>query len=147
MFWCWRQRVTPVSLQKQATEIQTQRKLPYRLGDVLIEEADVDVVRERLWPSIFGAIPADLLHFCRRKATSEDHRIKLIWKIQMRLSKGRRSSPSSGLMSSWKNSGQLTTTTSPTLAACQHVRLSHIHGHSEEKTPKSDYTRLRWSGF
>lgn len=67
------------------------------------------------------------------------YRIKLIWKIQMRLSEGQRSLPSSGLMTSWKNSGQLTTTTSPTLAACQQVRLSHIHGHTEEKTPKSDY--------
>lgn len=40
-------------------------------------------------------------------------------------------SPSSGPMMSWKSSGQLTTTTSPTLAACQQVRLSHIHGHPE----------------
>lgn len=42
-------------------------------------------------------------------------------------------SPSSGPMKSWKSSGQLTITTSPTLAACQQVRLSHIHGHTEDE--------------
>lgn len=91
------------------------------------------------WPSPFLRDKSDLWG---------PNAIKLIRKIQTRLSEGRRSSPSSGLMTSWKSSEQLTSTTSPMLAAGQQVRLSHIHGHTEkEKTPKSDYTMRRWSGF
>ncbi len=44
-------------------------------------------------------------------------------------------------MKSLKSSGQLTTTTSPTLAACQQVRLSHIHGHTEKETEETETQR------
>lgn len=59
----------------------------------------------------------------------------------MKLNERHSYSPSSGPMKSWKSSGQLTTTTSPMLAACQQVRLSHIHGHTEEETEETETQR------
>ena len=131
------QTVRPASPPK--TVIKKKKKQsrwrPYRLGGVVVEEADVDVVRERLRPAVLGAVPAHLAQLCGTKG------FKSVGKYTRDENLGQCSSPSSGLMTSWKSSGQLTTTTSPTLAACQQVRLSHIHGHTEKETTHgSDYT-------
>ncbi|KAF3858093.1 hypothetical protein F7725_011294 [Dissostichus mawsoni] len=81
--------------------IQMRLTRSYGFSGVFKEIADFHIVRVRFRPAFL-----------------ETHLISLFF------------SPSSGSMKSWKSSGQLTTMTSPMLADCQHVRLSHIHGHT-----------------
>lgn len=82
MSWRWRRdRGVRVSTNRRRTP--TQRTWPHRLGGVVVEEANVDVVRERLRPAVFGAVPADLPHLCGGKSKKPNRwglaGIKFVW--------------------------------------------------------------------
>lgn len=115
--------------------------MPYRFGNVVIEGADVQVVGIRLRPAVLGTVSTDFPHFWKRKTSlNKTARAEnILTSFQLRFLPCH--SPSSGLMSTLKRSGQLTTTTSPTLAACQHVRLSQNHGHAEVQWRRKNRTK------
>lgn len=83
MSWCWRHD-TGFRVSTSRRRTPTRRTWPHRLGGVVVEEANVDVVRERLRPAVFGAIPADLPHLCgggggRKKNRWGLNGIQFVW--------------------------------------------------------------------